>query len=179
MRNFPFDESKAVSAVLFILQETGKVGRHELFKILYFADQKHLAKYGRPVVGDRYIAMKNGPVPSKIYDAIKSVAEPSSMYSFELFESAINSSGIFVTPKSIPDMDELSKTDIKCLMESVKENSGLSFPQLTAKSHGLAWQKACSNNDISVKLMAREAGANKEMESYIKEKLEDLRLAQA
>ncbi|MBI9056824.1 MAG: SocA family protein [Labilibaculum sp.] len=179
MRNFPFDENKAVATVLFILQERGKIGRHELFKILYFADQKHLAQYGRPVIGDRYIAMKNGPVPSKIYDAIKSVAEPSSMYSFELFDSAIKTSNIFIEAKLGPDMDELSKSDITCLLESIKENSGLSFHQLTDKSHGLAWQKACTNNDISVKLMAREAGADIEMEAYIKEKLEDIRLAQA
>lgn len=30
-----------------------------------------MRKYGRPVIGDIYIAMDNGPVPSRVYDIVK------------------------------------------------------------------------------------------------------------
>ena len=49
----------------------GRADFHRIFKILYFADEKHLALYGFPIVGDEYIAKKNGPVPSITYDIVK------------------------------------------------------------------------------------------------------------
>jgi uncharacterized phage-associated protein len=42
-----------------------------LSKVMFFADRSHLRQYGRPVTGDLYIAMANGPVPSRIYDMVK------------------------------------------------------------------------------------------------------------
>ncbi|MGI8481090.1 MAG: Panacea domain-containing protein [Chthoniobacterales bacterium] len=42
-------------------------------KLVYFADRYHLRKYGRPVVGDEYVAMNYGPVAS----GTKDVAEMS------------------------------------------------------------------------------------------------------
>lgn len=72
MSGFPFNERKALAAVLFILKEMGgKVDKHKLAKILYYADEKHLCRYARPVIGDRYIAMPYGPVPSSVYDGVK------------------------------------------------------------------------------------------------------------
>lgn len=77
MLYFKFNEEKALSAILYItkkLMEGGiKVGLHKVFKIFYFADQKHLSRYGRPITGDHYIAMEHGPVPSRIYDMVKTV----------------------------------------------------------------------------------------------------------
>lgn len=75
MVHFKFNRDKAIATVLFIAEKLikryGKNGAdlHKIFKILYFADQKHLAKYGRPIVGDFYVAMREGGVPSKIYDS--------------------------------------------------------------------------------------------------------------
>ncbi len=37
-------------------------------KLVYFADRYHLRKYGRPVVGDEYLAMNYGPVASGTKD---------------------------------------------------------------------------------------------------------------
>jgi len=67
MLKFKFDQEKAVSAILYIskrlIEAEGNIEPdfHKIFKILYFADQKHLANYGRPIIGDHYIAMEHGP----------------------------------------------------------------------------------------------------------------------
>ena len=50
---FDIDKSKAINSILFVLNELGdkKSDAHKVFKILYFADQKHLVTYGRPITG--------------------------------------------------------------------------------------------------------------------------------
>ena len=55
-----FDTDKTLHLLTYVSSKLGKVDFHRLFKILYFADEKHLALYGFPIVGDEYIAMKNG-----------------------------------------------------------------------------------------------------------------------
>ena len=72
MQFFKFKLDKAIAAMQTLLEAyEGQINLHKLFKSLYFAEQKHLVRYGRTIVGDKYIAMKDGPVPSKIFDLIK------------------------------------------------------------------------------------------------------------
>jgi len=47
-----------VNTLLYIIGKLGGTGDfHKVFKILYFADQKHLVRYGFAITDDRYIAM--------------------------------------------------------------------------------------------------------------------------
>lgn len=175
--SFTFDESKALSVVLFILERTnGKIDRHKLSKILYFADQKHLTRYGRPVIGDNYIAMKDGPVPSTLYDAIKSIDDK--RYSFDHFRDNLKSDRYFILSDKHPDLDELSESDIECLLESIRENASLSFAKLRDKSHGLAWNSAGRDSKIPIENIAREGEASPEMLKYIGENIKDFCLTQ-
>src|SRR6202042_2841503 len=105
-----------------VLNATGKISKHHLSKILYFADKAHLAKWGRTLTGDRYIAMKNGPVPSRIYDFIKYVQGTSDgafitdhaqyLNEFIGFEPQY-----YLFAKKEADMDFLSKSAIAALTE--------------------------------------------------------------
>lgn len=63
-----FNYDKAVNSILFSLTRLGGVtDMHKLYKILYFADQRHLSLYGRSITGDVYIAMQFGPVGWEAY----------------------------------------------------------------------------------------------------------------
>jgi len=73
MPDFKIDISKAKAVILYIAGKFGETDFHKVFKILYLAERAHLVKYGRPIVGDTYMAMKYGPVPSFIYDAFKAI----------------------------------------------------------------------------------------------------------
>ncbi len=66
---FDIDKSKAINSMLFVLNQLGaeKSDAHKVFKILYFADQKHLVNYGRPITGDTYVKMQYGPVSCVVY----------------------------------------------------------------------------------------------------------------
>jgi len=171
---FHFDEKKAVNAVLWISSRVPKANFHKVFKILYFADQRHLALYGRPIVGDNYVAMANGPVPSMIYDYFKVVKGiikwESKSYLNELF--AVN--GYFITPKKEADLEELSETDLECIETSIAENKDLSFSELTSKSHDGAYLAAGKSftSEISFLDMAKTGGADEAMLKYIEMKAE-------
>ncbi len=156
---FDIDKSKAINSILFILKELGdkKSDAHKVFKILYFADQKHLVTYGRPITGDTYLKMTYGPVPSFIRD----VSEGNEK------EGLINKINKHFLTTSYPyDKDDLSESEIECLQEAIAENKDLSFKDLTEKSHDSAWQKAQWH--ISYMDMAKAITNDPDILNYIK-----------
>ena len=176
MSKFIFDKEKAISAVLYIIERLPKADFHKLSKILYFADQKHLVKYGSPIVGDYYVAMDNGPVPSQIYDMLKSV-RGDSLFKSEEFEKYFKVEGDYIVkPLAKPDMDEFSESNLECLDEAISENKDLSFQVLKKKSHGDAYNCAGLNSTISFIKIAKEGGADNEMIDFLKDELEFINL---
>ncbi|MEA3348861.1 MAG: Panacea domain-containing protein [Pseudomonadota bacterium] len=173
---FKFDQEKAIAVVLYvankILEKEKPAGLHKIFKIVYFADQKHLARWGRPVSTDFFVAMKHGPVPSVIYDILKSVQGDSFFVNQDKFSEYFEVKGHTVIPKQKPDMDFLSETDITYLDESIEENAHLGFGALQDKSHDQAWEKTFKNDRIPFKCIAQEGGASSEMLSYIRHNAE-------
>jgi len=173
MTYFKFNREKALAAILFIskklIKRLGNQGPdiHKIFKILYFADQKHLARYGRFIVGDHYIAMGDGPVPSKIYDMVKIVRGDSLVQDTMDLTQYFRVSRHFVYPKQEPEMDEFSQSDLECIAESLRENQDLSFNELKEKSHDSAYESADRNDIISYREMAKVAGAKYAMLTYI------------
>lgn len=167
MTNFPFNERKALAAVLFVIKQLGGfVGKHKLSKILYFADKKHLVKYMRPIFGDDYIAMPFGPVPSRVYDGVKGEGN------FASFHQVLSVRNHTVYASEQPNMDALSESDIECLLESISENRHLSFQKLVEKSHQFAYNRA-KGKVISVIDMAREEGASEDVIAYIEDVMSD------
>ena len=174
MINFKFNQEKAIAAVLLVarrlVERHGRSGPdlHKIFKILYFADQKHLAKFGRPITGDFYVAMNHGGVPSRVYDMVKMVKGDSICQDISGFNKFFEVSGHFLSPKQDPAMDEFSESDLECLEESILENQDLSFIQLKEKSHDQAYKKANKDDKISFREMAKVLGADETVLEFIK-----------
>lgn len=182
MLKFKFDKEKAISAILYITNDLVKSKNkirpdlHKIFKILYFADQKHLALYGRPIVGDYYIAMEHGPVPSNIYDIVKTVRGDSFFCKIERLDEYFEVKGRYIYPKQSPDMDAFSESDVECINESILQNKDLSFVTLKTKSHDEAYRRATKDDKISYRAMAKLAGADQEMVAYLRTTSENERI---
>ena len=162
MKEFSLDKAKAENALLYIagkIQSNNVADKYKLLKILYFAERKHLAMYGRPITGDSYVKMKFGPVPSYCYDLIKPTNKKNSLYS-------ISKTEIKVT--KLPDLDYLSESDIECLNLAIEENMGLNFIGIKDKSHDSLHIEMKQESVLSFIDMAKAEGANDEMISYIK-----------
>ncbi len=172
MDKFTYNEQKAVAAVMLVVNELSSVDRHKLAKILFFADQKHLARYGRTITSDTYCAMEAGPVPSHIYDSIKTVAKEHHLHSHVGLEGKIEVNKRMITPLAKADIDQLSCSDFECLIESINENSGLTFGQLIDKSHGPAWESVAENQQIPFIEIAKEASASDEILEIIEMNLQ-------
>lgn len=183
MLQFRFNEEKAIASILYIARKLlqlksmkAKPDLHKIFKILYFADQKHLARYGRPILGDFYVAMDHGPVPSSIYDIVKVVRGDSIFEDTRGYGACFEVTDHHVQPKQPPDMERFSESDLECLDESFRENRYLSFPQLRKKSHDAAYCRAAKDDKISYREMAKAAGADASMLAYIRDVAENERL---
>lgn len=166
-----------VHSVLYILHQLGgRADFHKVFKIMYFADQKHLRKYGTPIFNDKYIAMQNGPVPSMTYDILKALRGEGLLNEqkekFTPYFDLINS--FIVSAKQEPDLDNLSQSEILAINESIKENRALGFDKLTKKSHDEAWEKAIQDGEMELLEIAKAGGATPEMVHYISTHLENL-----
>ena len=158
-----FDKRVSLQSILYVIKSYGgECDLHRMCKVLYFADQASLSRYGRQITGDDYIAMENGPVPSRIYDLFKAVRGDSYFSpDVRLFSFKNN---VTLQSDNQPDMDYLSESDIECLNEAIEKCRDLSFGELTKMSHGYAWSATAKNQTIKNGDILREAG---DTEGYI------------
>lgn len=73
------DEEKAAQITARFLKHTGGTDTSnytKLIKLLYLADRDALKRWNRPLTGDRYCWMDNGPVLSGILDRIRGTLSP-------------------------------------------------------------------------------------------------------
>lgn len=174
-----YDSKKLTELVLFILGKTGGVDFYHAFKILYFAEMKHLAKWGSGIVPDQFCALKYGPVPTKLYDAVKELNHPQMILSGELakvVQFAGEDAPNVLLPKREANLKFLSKSEIEALEQSIEENESLTFGQLVRKSHDEAWQEANRHtngtNVISPVSMAKVLDADEAVLEYIEEQMQ-------
>ncbi|PQJ80116.1 Panacea domain-containing protein [Polaribacter porphyrae] len=158
MRDFNLHREKAVNSLLFVINNLEKADTHKTYKILYFADQKHLLKYGRPIFGDTYVKMEFGPVPSFVKNVVDENIQG-------LEEVVAKYNRYFVKSLVEPNLECLSESDIECLSESIQENKDLDFKALTKKSHDYAYNKAIWN--INYIDMAKALGADESLLKFI------------
>ena len=166
-----FKEQKALAAILYVahklLNNTAekRADLYKLQKILYFADKEHMANYGRPMTGDFYVAMKDGPVPSRTYDMLKQIRGDGCYCSTPDFINKLNESisfigNITVNPKKHADTDKLSESDIEAIDNATELLKDLTFNQIKARSHDSAYDAADESNNIPMESVVRAGGAD-------------------
>lgn len=163
-------ELNTINVLLYVLKKIGGQGDfHLVFKIMYFAEQKHLAKYGVSITPeDYYVKMEFGPVPSVAYDILKTIRYKNSIFKEELshyFKLVYNDYTVEAIAE--PDMDYLSESEVCALDESIRENRDLDFRDRTDKSHDNAYNKAQLHGEIHLLDIAKGGGASDGMLEYI------------
>jgi uncharacterized phage-associated protein len=117
MIRFLFNEAKTTQAAALLLKENGgKMNYMKLIKLLYLADREALSKWERPITGDVYVSMDNGPVLSKVLDKINSGKHPGRIKSYwhEYISNPENYNVKLLKKK--PGYDELSPRERDLLL---------------------------------------------------------------
>lgn len=180
------DEILKIKAVVeYILQQfSDGVDYIHLFKIMYFAQEEHLAIYGSPLINESFVARKHGPVPSFTYKVLR-VAEgkiadkTGELMSFvsDITLRSVEGHQVISVKSDICDMDELSRSNILILDKWIGKCKDLKAYDLSELSHDTAWQKAVRQTErtgedtkISLYDMAAAGGASKDMLKVVKER---------
>ena len=170
--------AKMRAVLLYIMQSFPHgVEFIKLFKILYFAQQDHLLKYGKVLIEDSFKALKHGPVPTYTYKALQ-IAEGKPLEgNFEEFLTGIEVRDKKVYTSAKPDMDYISGADKRCLDAAIEKYKDTDPYDLSDLSHDSAWEEAMARiqddpqkNFITIIDIARAGKATKEMVDYIREK---------
>ena len=158
-----FDGRVAIEAILYLASRSKYPTFHHIFKLLYLADRCHLARYGRLIYGDCYVAMKHGPVPSSTYDILKSIRHESAFAPTKEMASSISVRGNHHIVAMRPaNLEWLSDSDIECLDEALRKYDAMSFEQLTNLTHDDAWKSADKDDIISFAILVKSVDkANK------------------
>lgn len=173
-----FEQRKLNEIILYLLNVTGGMDYYHIFKILYFAEREHLAKWGHRMIADDFCALEYGPVPTHLYDAIKVLDSKGTALAEILYEdmrlAGVDAPNVLI-PQRMADLRYISKSELEALDNSLKENSLLTFKQLMIKSHDSAWQDAYNkkkSGKISILKMAEAVNADDMIIKYITEQLD-------
>lgn len=137
-----FDEDKALAVILYLIKKAGgELDLYKLVKMAYFADKTHLHTWGRTITGDCYGRLPHGATPSSFYNMIRSIRGASEWHRdlsvfFQMKRENVVGSTV------LPDLDELSDSDIEILDQVFEENINLSFNELKRKAHNRAYNQS-------------------------------------
>jgi uncharacterized phage-associated protein len=122
---------KAVEAVLWFIKEKKVNDMYSIWKMLFEAEKYHLNKYGRPIIGETYLAMQYGTVPRWLYkDACGQYG-----VGFRRYKNNLYADKEFVK-------DVFSEVNIEALEHGYEKYAGMSFKQIENENHKeLSWLK--------------------------------------
>jgi uncharacterized phage-associated protein len=152
---FQFDFPRTLAAITYIASRNiPDLTMYRILKILFLADKHHLVRYGRTLTGDKYSALPDGPVPSRIYDIFKKqiLKHPFTPEAKRIAANlAIDKSGKYPQFRAnvAYDAEELSKSDIAALDYAIEHFGDLEYDQLKCITHALpAYKKVWAKKPI-------------------------------
>ncbi len=171
------------AVLLYILKCSSEMDKSVYFvaKVAFLAQQKHLSKYLCPLFEDKIVALRFGPVPSNLYDALKIARgdEKARLYhkddNLHLVYNSISFCDESFSANEEPDMDFLSSAAIECIDEALSIVSKMSFNEIVAATHTNEWQRAFNdtkNKTMNILEIAKDGGADENSLFYLKENME-------
>jgi uncharacterized phage-associated protein len=144
--HFRFDFAKALQAAAELLRhEPGKqMSRLRLLKLLYIADREALQETGRPITCDAAVAMRHGPVLTRLYDIMKGehVNSPE-------FDRHVEQQGYQLTLVGDPGKDRLNRFEIRKLRALSERYRDMGDWDLAEETHGFPEWKRNDPGDSS------------------------------
>lgn len=143
------DFKKATQSLnYFATKAGGCINKMKAYKLIWLADRYHLRKFGRPIIYDRYYAMKHGPVASSVRDIanenlrhieLKPGLGQSRKYVNHFLH---NDDSYHISSLGKPDLQYFSRSDLEAMDFVYKKYGGLNQYELRDLSHKYPeWKK--------------------------------------
>lgn len=159
---------KTIEALLHLANKDQRL--YWVLKMIWLAERNHLSKYGTMILGDNYIAMSRGPVPSLAYDIIKD-ARGAGIYRFQnpepksVFDTPDNRT---INPRREANVSLLSQSELECLDEAYYRLEKLSYNEIKELSHTPSYDAAEYNDEIPFEAFVSDLENGKEVLSYLR-----------
>jgi len=128
---FVFDLQKTIAALAFLAErEKGNLNMFLSIKMLYLADKKALASWGKTITGDKMVSMPKGPVLSTVYDLFKGVGTAQNLKEWNFYFGETVNNAIQV--RQHPDIELLSE-DERAALDAAREEIESVAPWEVAK----------------------------------------------
>jgi uncharacterized phage-associated protein len=106
----------ASETIFYILKKLNQADKIQIVKLIYLADKYHLLQYGRTITGDKYFAVKHGPMGSMVEDVLNLNGDVLNEDDLKYAEKLINKVDFVYSPNEYEEpLLMLSKTDMKAL----------------------------------------------------------------
>ncbi len=167
-----FNPARALEAIVLVARRLRAANLesdlHSVSKLMYWSDKWHLQEYGSTVSGDRYIAMKFGPVPSAMYDMFKFV-RGDGKYDFpkEVLKGFAVQNKYEIHGLREPNLNKLSESEQQAINQAIAIYGGLSFDERTKESHDEAGEAADPNGEISLEQIVKLLPNGEQVLAYI------------
>jgi len=118
--DFAFDIKKTVAASALLCKMEGSDGidARELLKMLFLADRSALLTWRRPITGDRFVSMPQGPVLERTYDLIKGIVSGSDKLAWDSAFAPRQNHRIKFQSNAVFDLDFLSQREEDALRKA-------------------------------------------------------------
>lgn len=174
---FSFNERKAVQAAgRLISQSGGEMNYMALLKLLYLIDRESLLRWGKTVTGDTVVAMKHGPVLSRVFDLVSQKKQGHSKSGWHNLIPRPAPYIYTVRFSGVPETSALSEAEVALIDEVFSQHRGKSEDDLVELTHKLPeWRdpgktsmpipfetilKAGKKSATEIQAIAREAEAD-------------------
>lgn len=130
------DKDRILAAILFLMKIKPGISQYQIVKSIFLADKAHLNEVGRPITFDKYVAMKQGPVPSLVFALLKEEPVFRRIYGRDVPWGVTEAkNGFRYRASEAPDADALSITDKRALRSGLERVLRLSYKQLEDVLH--------------------------------------------
>ena len=135
---------KIIEVILHLAHKGIPLDRYKLVKLVYLADITHLNRYSRFITDDKMVAMKNGPVPSTLYDILCKRKRRGVDYANMPFDYVTKGDRHYIeNPKREIRRGLFSKSDLEVLDEVFDQYGKSSFGELYDLTHShIGFQRA-------------------------------------
>lgn len=134
-----YNPRKAAQTVAFFAIKTGvsAINVLKVMKLVYLADRESIARYGFPILDERRVSMRNGPVNSITYDYIKGEVPPEydCGWGDYVADRAGHDVGLTRADITIDELDELSDAEIETLEAVWSKFGGMDQWSLVRYTH--------------------------------------------